>query len=134
MSVESAVGLAVVWPLFGIVLIALFQRWRDKVRAKEAPIKPAVVGIGGTTATLEPHEQAVAEVEAEEAAKRADDSEPAASDVDADPPADGSSGRIHFALATPTKVIRTSSLFAAHPAIQRQRAGKEALNLSRLWW
>ena len=27
MSAETAVGLAVVWPLFGIVLIALLRRW-----------------------------------------------------------------------------------------------------------
>ena len=27
MSVETAVGLAVVWPLLGIVLIALLRRW-----------------------------------------------------------------------------------------------------------
>ena len=45
--------------VFGFVLsallatsIALFQRWRDGQRAPEAPIKPAVLGIGGVDAAL----------------------------------------------------------------------------------
>jgi membrane protein DedA with SNARE-associated domain len=45
--------------------IYLFQRRRDKVRAKETPVKPAVIGMGGVDASIEPHEQALAEVEAE---------------------------------------------------------------------
>ena len=45
--------------------IYLFQRRRDRVRAREAPVKPAVIGMGTVDAAIEPHEQAVAEVEAE---------------------------------------------------------------------
>ena len=48
--------------------VYLFQRWRDKVRARETPVKPAVIGMGTVDAAIEPHEQAVAEVEAERAA------------------------------------------------------------------
>lgn len=48
--------------------VYLFQRWRDQVRARETPVKPAVIGMGGVDASIEPHEQAVAEVEAEHAA------------------------------------------------------------------
>jgi membrane-associated protein len=46
---------------FGFVLsallatsIALFQRWREGQRAREVPIKPAVLGIGGVDAALAP--------------------------------------------------------------------------------
>lgn len=46
---------------------------------------------------------------------------------------DGSGGRIHFALATPERVLPASSVYASHPSIQTQRAAKEALNLARLW-
>jgi membrane protein DedA with SNARE-associated domain len=48
--------------VFGFVLsailatsIALFQRWREGQRVPEAPIKPAVLGIGGVDAALEVH-------------------------------------------------------------------------------
>ncbi len=61
--------------LIGFVLSALlasgiylFQRWRDKTRAREIPVKPAVIGMGTVDAAIETHEQAVAEVEAEQAA------------------------------------------------------------------
>ncbi len=61
--------------VFGFVLsallavgIALFQRRRDKVRARELPLKPAVIGVGGVDAAIESHDQAVAEVLAEESA------------------------------------------------------------------
>ncbi len=40
---------------------------------------------------------------------------------------------IHFALATQREVSTHSSIFAAHPSIQRPRAAKEALNWIRLW-
>jgi hypothetical protein len=42
-------------------------------------------------------------------------------------------GRLHIALATPADVVTSSVVFASHPAIQRPRAAKEALNLTRLW-
>ncbi len=45
--------------------IALYQRRRDRVRARETPVKPAVLGIGSVDAAIEPHAQAVAEVESE---------------------------------------------------------------------
>lgn len=45
--------------------IYLLQRWRDRTRAKETPVKPAVIGLGSVDAAIEPHAQAVAEVEAE---------------------------------------------------------------------
>lgn len=47
--------------------IYLIQRWRDRTRAKETPVKPAIIGVGSVDAAIEPHEQAVAEVEAERA-------------------------------------------------------------------
>lgn len=50
--------------------IALYQRRRDRVRATELPVKPAVVGIGSVDAVIEPHARAVAEVEAEDATVR----------------------------------------------------------------
>lgn len=43
--------------------VALLQRRRDRVRALEAPVKPAVIGIGGVTAAMETHAEAVAELE-----------------------------------------------------------------------
>ena len=45
----------------------LFQRWRDETRAREIPVKPAVIGLGSVDAAIESHEQAAAEVEAEQA-------------------------------------------------------------------
>jgi membrane-associated protein len=45
--------------------IYLLQRWRDQTRARETPVKPAVIGLGSVDAAIEPHAQAVAEVEAE---------------------------------------------------------------------
>ena len=70
--------------------IALFQRRRDKVRARETPVKPAVVGIGGVTAALEPHAQAVAEAEAEQVARPA--SEAADAPDEPGPPGAGGAG------------------------------------------
>ncbi|MFW6169729.1 MAG: CinA family nicotinamide mononucleotide deamidase-related protein [Planctomycetota bacterium] len=48
-------------------------------------------------------------------------------------PAVGDPGQIHFALVTPRQRVTGSSVFAAHPAIQREIAAKKALDLTRHW-
>lgn len=42
--------------------VALIQRRRNRRRALEAPVKPAVIGIGGVNATVETHAEATAEL------------------------------------------------------------------------
>lgn len=42
-------------------------------------------------------------------------------------------GQIHFALVTPGETVTRCSVFATHPAIQREIAGKKALDLARYW-
>jgi membrane protein DedA with SNARE-associated domain len=67
--IQDQPWLAMVFGFFLSALIALgiayLQRRRDKLAAKEAPVKPAVIGAGGVDAAIESHEQALAEVEAE---------------------------------------------------------------------
>jgi hypothetical protein len=69
--IQDQPWLAMVFGFFLSALLAggiyFIQRRRDRTRAREAPVKPAVIGMGGVVAAIEPHEQAVAEVEAEEA-------------------------------------------------------------------
>jgi membrane-associated protein len=47
--------------------IYLVQRRRDKTRAREVPVRPAVIGLGSVDAAIETHEQALADAAREQA-------------------------------------------------------------------
>lgn len=53
--------------------ITLLQRRRNRVRAIETPIKPAVIGIGTTDAAIESHAEALAEAAHQSSRQRRDD-------------------------------------------------------------
>jgi membrane-associated protein len=45
--------------------IYLLQRWRDQSRARQTPVKPAVIGMGSADAAIECSEQTLVETEGE---------------------------------------------------------------------
>lgn len=63
--------------VFGFVLsallatsVALFQRWRNGRAARETPVKPAIIGVGGVHAAIESHTVPVTEEQVVEALDR----------------------------------------------------------------